>query len=62
MNADLAGIAVGLQMDAARQSAQIAILKKSHEMQMSLVAMLADAGKAQPPAPEGMGRAVDKTA
>jgi len=49
-------------MEAVRHSAQIAILKKSHEMEMSVVSLLADAAKIQPPAPEGMGRVVDKSA
>lgn len=62
MTADLASTALGLQMEAVRHSAQIAILKKSHEMEMSVVSLLADAAKIQPPAPEGMGRVVDKSA
>lgn len=41
-------------------AAQIAVLKKQHEMEMSLVQMLSEA--AQAPPPKGQGLVIDKTA
>lgn len=52
---------VAMRMAGTRQAAQLAMLKTAHEMQMSLVDMLADAAKCAP-APTGQGLVVDKRA
>jgi hypothetical protein len=44
-----------------QQAAQIAILKKSHEMEMSLINMIAEVAQSAPP-PSGQGLVVDKRA
>jgi hypothetical protein len=52
---------VAMRMAGTRQGAQMAMLKTAHEMDMSLVNMLADAAKSAP-APTGQGLVVDKRA
>ena len=58
---DIAATAVAMQTAQTQHSAQIAMLKKSHEMEMSLVNMIAEVA-ASAPAPAGMGTRVDKSA
>lgn len=44
-------------------TAQILMVKKQHEMDMTLIDMLTQAVEAaKPPAPQGMGAVVDKSA
>ncbi|MND03899.1 hypothetical protein D3C83_239420 [compost metagenome] len=49
------------RMGATQQVASMAIIKKNHEMEMSLVNMLAEVAKSAP-APSGQGFVVDKRA
>ncbi len=58
---DIAARLVALRLAGTQQAAQMAILRKSHEMELSLVAMLAEAAKPAPP-PAGTGRVVDRHA
>jgi hypothetical protein len=55
-----AGI-LALKQAQTQQIAQLKILKKQHEMQMSLIEMVGELVK-NASAPEGTGAAVDKTA
>lgn len=52
---------LAMRMAGTQQAAQLAIVKKNHEMEMSLINMLAEVAKAAPP-PEGQGLVVDKRA
>jgi hypothetical protein len=58
---DVATQLLSMRMAGTQQAAQMAILKKNHEMEMSLVNMLADVAKSAP-APAGQGLVVDKRA
>jgi hypothetical protein len=49
------------KQSAVQQSAAIKIMKKSHEMQMSIINMI-DSVARSAPAPDGQGLTVDKTA
>ncbi|GLQ54192.1 hypothetical protein [Devosia nitrariae] len=60
MNTDLAAQLVAAQTASTHHAAQIAMVKKAHEMEMNVVTMLEAAVKA--PAPAGQGLAVDKQA
>ncbi|MDB5622890.1 MAG: hypothetical protein JWR39_1453 [Devosia sp.] len=60
MNTDLATQLLTSRAAATQQTVQLAVLKKSHEMESDLVAMLAQAVQAAPPA--GQGLTVDKRA
>jgi hypothetical protein len=59
--ADVATQLMAMRMGAAQQSASMAIMKKNHEMEMSLVNMVAEIAKSAP-APSGQGLVVDKRA
>lgn len=52
---------LAMRMAGTQQAAQMAIIKKNHEMEMSLLTMLADVAKSAP-APSGQGLVVDKRA
>ena len=52
---------LAMRMGATQQVAQIAIMKKAHEMDMALVNMVAEVAKSAP-APAGQGLVVDKRA
>ncbi len=58
---DVTAQLLAMRMAGTQQAAQMAILKKNHEMEMSLVNMLAEAVR-PPPAPAGQGLVVDKRA
>lgn len=58
---DLVGVAQSLQLGKTQFMAQIAVLKKNHEMEMALLDMVAKTADAAPP-PTGQGRLVDKRA
>lgn len=58
---DIAATAVAMKQAQTVHLAQIAMVKKQHEMDMSLISMLTDAVQSAP-APEGMGTRVDKRA
>lgn len=60
MNTDLAMQMVTSRATATHQSVQLAVLKKSHEMEASLVNMVAEATQAPPP--PGQGLMIDKRA
>ena len=52
---------LAMRMAGTQQAAQMAIIKKNHEMEMSLVNMVAEVAKSAP-APSGQGLVVDKRA
>jgi hypothetical protein len=60
MDTDLSMALMAARTVATQQSAAIAIVKKSHEMDMALVQMIDETARAAPP--PGQGRIVDKTA
>ncbi|GHA26086.1 hypothetical protein GCM10007989_22260 [Devosia pacifica] len=62
MDTRLVSTVLAANMAATQNSAQVAILKKSHEMEMELVNMLTQSTAAQAPAPAGQGLKVDRTA
>lgn len=60
---DIAATAVAMKQAQTVQTAQLLMVKKNHEMEMSLISMLAEAVENAPaPAPAGMGAHVDKRA
>lgn len=60
---DIALGAVAMKQAQTQHMAQILMVKKQHEMDMSLIAMLTEAVENAPaPAPAGMGTMVDKRA
>ena len=61
MDTDLSMSLIAARTAATQQSAALAIVKKSHEMDMALVQMVDQTARAAPP-PPGQGRVVDKTA
>ncbi len=56
---DVTSQLVALRLAGQQQAAQLALMKKAHEMEMSLVSMLAEAAKSTPP-PAGQGLVVDR--
>ena len=52
---------LAMRMAGTQQAAQMAIIKKNHEMEMSLVNMVAEVARSAP-APAGQGLVVDKRA
>ena len=58
---DVATQLLAMRMAGTQQGAQMAIIKKNHEMEMSLVNMVAEVAKSAP-APSGQGLVVDKRA
>ena len=58
---DVAAQLMAMRMAGTQQVAQMAIIKKNHEMEMSLVNMIAEVAKSAP-APSGQGLVVDKRA
>lgn len=60
MTTDLATQLTMARLAATQHSAQIAIVKKNHEMEMALIQMLDQVARAAPP--PGQGKAVDKLA
>jgi hypothetical protein len=61
METDLASQITTLQSNRGQFSAQIAIVKKNHEMEMAAIQMVDDVARSAPP-PSGQGTQVDKTA
>ena len=60
---DIAATAVAMKQAQTVQTAQLLMVKKTHEMEMSLISMLAEAvDNAPAPSPAGMGAHVDKRA
>ena len=54
---------LAMQQSGGRELAQIAVMRKQHQMEMAVVDMIDDVtSKAPAPAPEGTGRFVDKRA
>lgn len=52
-----------MQQTGGRELAQIAVMRKQHEMEMAVVSLIDEvSSKAPGPAPEGTGRFVDKRA
>ena len=63
MAEDLTVQLLSMQSAGTRQLAQIAVLRKSFEMEASIVGMIDDANRNAPaPAPAGTGLVVDKRA
>jgi hypothetical protein len=63
MAEDLTVQLMAMQQSGGRELAQIAVMRKQHEMEMAVVAMIDDVSSTAPaPAPEGMGRVVDRRA
>jgi hypothetical protein len=61
MNMNLVSMAQSLQLGKTQFMAEIAILKKSHEMDAALIDLIAKVADSAPP-PSGQGRIVDKRA
>jgi len=60
---DIAATAVAMKQAQTVQTAQMLMVKKQHEMEMSMISMLTEAVENAPaPAPAGMGTKVDKLA
>lgn len=57
---ELAGSIMAVKQAATQQTAQMKILKKSHDMEMAMIDMIAQTAKSAPP--PGQGTKVDKTA
>jgi hypothetical protein len=51
-----------LQQSGTRELAQIAVMRKQHQMDMAVVDMIDEVTSKAPPAPPGTGLAVDKRA
>jgi hypothetical protein len=60
MESDLSTALMAARAAGTRQSAQIAIVKKNHEMDLALVEMVAELVRSAPP--PGQGKSVDKLA
>lgn len=60
MNTDLTTALIEARSTQTLQSATIAVIKKSHEMDMALVQMVDEVARSAPP--PGQGLKVDKTA
>lgn len=58
---DVAAQLMAMRMAGTQQAAQMAIIKKNHEMEMGLVTMLTEVARSAP-APSGQGLVVDKRA
>lgn len=58
---DVATQLIAMRMAGTQQAAQMAFLKRDHEMQMSIVNMVAEVARSAP-APAGQGLVVDKRA
>ena len=61
MGSDLQTQMVALQGARTQFSAQVAVVKKTHEMDMAAIAMVDSVARSAPP-PPGQGTRVDKTA
>lgn len=61
MIADVTAQLLSMQLGKTQALAQIAVIKKSHEMEMALIDMLDQASRPAP-APAGQGLIVDKRA
>jgi hypothetical protein len=60
MDTDLSSQLIAAQTSQPRFSAQVAIVKKNHEMEMALVQMVDEVARSAPP--PGQGTKVDKLA
>jgi hypothetical protein len=58
---EVAAQLMAMRMAGTQQAAQMAIIKKNHEMDMGLVNMIAEVARSAP-APAGQGLVVDKRA
>ena len=56
---EVAAKLIAMRMAGTQQAAQMAMVKKNHEMEMSLVNMIAEVAKSAP-APSSKGLVVDK--
>ena len=61
MDMDVTTQLLAMRAGATQQAAQMAMVKKNHEMEMQLVNMVAEAVRSAP-APTGQGLVVDKRA
>ncbi len=63
MAEDLTVQLLAMQQSGTRELAQIAVVRKQHDMDMAVLDMIDEvAGKAPPPAPPGTGLVVDRHA
>jgi hypothetical protein len=63
MAEDLTVQLLAIQQSGTRELAQVAVMRKQHEMDMAVVDMIDEVtSKAPPPAPPGTGLVVDKHA
>ena len=60
MDSDLATSLITARVASTQQSIALAVVRKSHEMQMALVQMIDETARAAPP--PGQGKVVDKLA
>ncbi len=60
MDSDLATSLITARTASTQQSIALAVVKKSHDMQMALVQMIDETARAAPP--PGQGKVVDKLA
>jgi hypothetical protein len=60
METDLSSALMSAKTAATRQTAQLPMVKQSHEMEQTLVRMVDEVARAAPP--EGQGKSVDKLA
>jgi hypothetical protein len=61
MSMELAGPIIAAKQAVTMQAAQFKMIKKQHDMEMSLINMLTQVAESAP-APKGQGQHVDKTA
>jgi hypothetical protein len=59
--ADITTQLLAMRAAGTQQAAQMALIKKNHEMEMAIVNMVAEVAKSAPP-PSGQGLVVDKRA
>jgi hypothetical protein len=67
MDSDLSALLMAANAGATRQSVQVAVMRKAHEMDQAVLQLIDDGMKNQvavsgPPAADGTGRVVDKHA
>jgi hypothetical protein len=60
METDLSSALLASKTAATRQTAQLAMVKRNHDMEQALVKMVDEVARAAPPA--GQGKSVDKLA
>jgi hypothetical protein len=62
MSADIVSTVMLMIAARTQQSVQIAVMRKSHQMEASMLQMLDDVTAKSAPAPAGQGQSIDKRA